>query len=501
MQNKTEQNKIEARPPVVVVMGHIDHGKSTLLDYIRKTNVVDKEAGGITQRISAYEVWHKGEDGKEKKITFLDTPGHEAFSKMRQRGARIADIAILIVSAEDSVKPQTIEAWKTIMECKIPYLVAINKIDKPAANIEKVKIDLAENEIYLENYGGNVPFVPISAKSGEGVNELLSLVNVLAEMENFSGDSTLNASGYIIETNLDSKRGVEASLIIKDGILKKGMFVVSGESMCGTRIMEDFKGKVISEATFSAPIRLVGFDIMPLVGSEFKSFDKKDDALNFVNENKKIHTGSKQKEEETGKKVIPIILKADVAGSIEAIEKEVAKIKSESAEFRIVSKGVGPIGEGDIKKIIGAENGIVLGFNVSIDSNARDLADRSNIKTNLFDIIYKLTEWLTDEMENKRPKIETLTITGKAKILKTFSRTKEKQIVGGKVIEGNVILNSEVKIMRRDFEIGEGKIVNLEKGKTKSSSVEEGAEFGMMIESKTEIAPGDILESFTIEQK
>src|SRR3989338_3431871 len=224
-----KNNKITARPPVVVVMGHIDHGKSTLLDYIRKTNVVDREAGGITQLISAYEVSHPersrqgGTDGagkdENKKITFLDTPGHEAFSKMRQRGASIADIAILVVSASDGVKPQTIEAWKTINEAKLPCIVAINKIDKPEADIEKTKTELAENEIYLENYGGKVPYAEISAKVGTGVDNLLSLILILAELENFSGNPDIPSTGSVIEAHLDPRRGIEATLIVKNGTI------------------------------------------------------------------------------------------------------------------------------------------------------------------------------------------------------------------------------------------------------------------------------------------
>jgi len=503
MKNVITENQITERPPIIVVMGHIDHGKSTLLDYIRKSNVVDGEAGGITQAISAYEVIHKDEHGKDKRITFLDTPGHEAFSKMRERGAKIADIAILIVSAEDGVKPQTIEAWKTILESKIPYIVAINKIDKPGANLEKTKTDLAENEIYLENYGGTVPFVPISSKTGEGIDELLSLINVLAEMENFTANAEENATGYVIEANLDSKRGIEASLIIKNGTLKKGMTVVVGNSICSTRIMENFQGKMIAIATFSSPIRLVGFDKMPEIGEEFKSFLKKDEALKYAENyknNADVNSNNKSKEE-TNKQIIPIVLKADVQGSIEAIEKEIGKINCESALFKIVSRGVGPISETDIKKIIGAEQAIVMGFNVKSDANAMDLAERNNIKISLFDIIYKMTDWLTLEMEERRPKVETTEINGKAKIIKAFSRTKERQIVGGKVIEGTINLMANVKIMRRDFEIGRGKIVNLEKGKTKTSNVEEGTEFGTMIESKIEIAPGDTIEAFSITQK
>src|SRR3989344_8186207 len=222
---KLNEQKNISRPPVVAVMGHIDHGKSTLLDYIRQTNVAGEEAGGITQHISAYEVIHKDETGRDRKITFLDTPGHEAFSKMRERGAKIADIAILVVSATEGVKPQTIEAHKTIMESNIPYVVAINKIDKPEANIDKTKTELAEKEIYLEGYGGKIPFTLISAKAGTGVDELLSLILILAELENFSGNPDIPATGSVIEAHLDPRRGIEATLIVKNGTIKKGMTV------------------------------------------------------------------------------------------------------------------------------------------------------------------------------------------------------------------------------------------------------------------------------------
>ena len=492
-------NNIVSRPPVVVIMGHIDHGKSTLLDYIRKTNVVEKEAGGITQHISAYEVVHKDEEGVNKKITFLDTPGHEAFSKMRARGALVADIAILIVSAEDGVKPQTVEAHKTIVASGIPYIVAINKVDKPGANVEKTKTELAENEVYLENYGGNVPFVEISAKTGVGIDNLLSLILILADLENFTADTSLPASGFVIEASLDSKRGIQTTLIIKNGTMKKGMTVVVEKSMCSTRIIENFLGKTIDEASFSSPVRLVGFDKIPEIGGEFQSFDKKSDAVCAVEDcNDKVTNG---KAEYTDKKIIPIIVKADVAGSLEAIEKEIMKITNDGAEFRIVAKGAGPISESDIKNVSNGESGIVIGFNVKADGSATELAEKRGITISFFDIIYKMTEWLEVEMENRRPKIENTEITGRAKIIKAFSRTKEKQIVGGKVVEGNIALDSIVKIMRREFEIGRGRIVNLEKGKSKTSNVEEGLEFGMMIESKIEIVAGDILESFSVVQK
>jgi translation initiation factor IF-2 len=503
-ENNKKQNMF-VRPPVVVVMGHVDHGKSTLLDYIRKTNVVEKEIGGITQSISAYEVLHKDEEGKGRIITFLDTPGHEAFSKMRERGALIADIAILVVSAEDGVKPQTIEAWKTINESGMPSIVAINKIDKSGANIEKTKTELAENEIYLENYGGKIPCAEISAKTGAGVDNLLSLILIIAEMENLEGNREEDASGFVIEANLDSKRGILATLIIKNGVLEKDMTVAVEDSICSTRIIEDFKGMMLDSASFSSPIRIFGFDKMPRVGAEFKSFKNKKDALlyaqNWQTKNKNKEKGAKSQNEETNKKIIPIILKTDVSGTLEAIEKEIAKINHENAEFRIVSKGVGPISESDIKNISDNNNVIIIGFNVKADKSAIEMAEKRGITISFFDIIYKMTEWLETEMEKRRPRVETVETTGKAKIIRAFSRTKERQIVGGKVTEGNMVLNGTVKIMRREFEIGRGKIVNLEKNKLKTKEVEEGSEFGMMIESKIEIAAGDVVELFSIAQK
>jgi len=520
MNENDQKQNISSRPPVVVVMGHIDHGKSTLLDYIRKTNVVEKEVGGITQNISAYEVVHP--EGKQasygagkdemKKITFLDTPGHEAFSKMRERGAIIADLAILVVSAEDGVKPQTIEAWKTIAETKLPSIVAINKIDKPSANVEKTKTELVENEIYLENYGGKIPFVEISAKTGAGINDLLSLILIIAEMENWTGDLNENATGFVIEANLDSKRGIMATLIIKEGALQKGMFVAAEDAICSTRIIENFLGEMINGASFSSPIRLFGFDKMPKVGARFKTFKTKKEAGQYAEEWEKTPTPTKKnsgvgvptspKPESVGK-IIPILLKADVSGSLEAIEKEIAKIKCkgkiENAEFKIIGKGVGPISESDIKNI--SSNSLVIGFNVKADKSAREIAEKRGIAISFFDIIYKMTEWLEIQMEEKRPRIETIETIGRAKIIRAFSRTKERQIIGGKVIEGRMLLNGTVKIMRREFEIGRGKIVNLEKGKVKTSEVVEGSEFGMMVESKIEIAPGDIIELFSIAQK
>jgi translation initiation factor IF-2 len=500
MNKEKAKSNITRRPPVVVVMGHVDHGKSTLLDYIRKSNIVEGEAGGITQSISAYEVSHKDEKGENQLITFLDTPGHEAFSKMRARGAHAADIAILIVSAEDSVKAQTMEAYNTIIESGIPYVVAINKIDRPNANIEKTKMDLVEKGIYLEGMGGDIPFVKISAKVGTGVDELLDVILLMAEMQDFTGDTELNASGIVIEANREPKRGISATCIIKNGTLKSGMFVATDTAIVTTRILEDFLGKNIKEATFSSPIRLIGFESMPEVGSIFQSFKTKKEAENYVNEIKNgIDTNKTSKERvwQTGK-VIPLIIKTDVSGTIEAIEKEIGKLNRDDISFKLISSGVGSINESDLKMGNVNKESIIVGFNTNLDSGARDLNETLKVNVRTFDIIYKLTDWLKEIIEERRPRVETKEVTGSLKVLKTFGETKDKKVVGGKVITGRITLGGIVRIIRRDFEIGTGKIVELQINKIKTKEVMEGNDCGVLVESKMDIAPGDVLEAFII---
>jgi len=497
-----EKNKTmkKVRPPVVVVMGHVDHGKSTLLDYIRKSNIVDGEAGGITQHISAYEVVNKSTGGEKRLITFLDTPGHEAFSKMRTRGAQAADIAILVVSTEDGVKAQTLEAHSTIINNNIPFIVAINKIDRPNANVEKTKMDLVEKGIYLEGSGGDVPFVPISAKEGTGINELLDMIILVADLNEFSGDQTQNATGIIIEAKREPKRGISAMGIIKNGTLKAGMFVATDQAIVTTRIMENFLGKSIKEATFSSPIRFVGFESMPEVGNEFKSFKTKKEAENYI----KIMTEenlSRKKDNEYKNltdKTIPIIIKTDVAGSIEAIEKEMLKLNTDQISFKIISKGVGAINENDLKMGNINKESVIVGFNTKIDNKAKDLNESLKVRIEMFDIIYKLIDWLKELVEERRPRLETKEVIGSLKILKIFGGTKGKHVVGGKVITGKVTLGSRIRIIRRDFEIGTGKIIELQANKIKSKEVMEGYDCGLQVETKIEMSQGDILEAYQI---
>ena len=502
MKNKPPKTEnLATRPPIVVVMGHIDHGKSTLLDYIRKTGIVAKEAGGITQHIGAYEV-ETGHDGKKRKITFLDTPGHEAFSKMRTRGATAADIAILVVAADDGVQPQTIEAYNTIKEAGLPYIVAINKMDKPGADPEKIKTQLGENGIYVEGYGGTVPFAKISAKTGEGMSELLDVALILADMENLQADAKQNASGVVIESNMDSQRGISSTLLIKNGTIKKGMFVLAGKALAPVRILENFLGRPVEEASFSSPVRITGFSEMPAVGDEFKTYADKneaEEALAKEKEKPQIQIkDSKQNIEQGNKLTIKIIIKTDTAGSLEALEKELTKLKDEEITIELLKGGVGNINEDDARfsstRLMdgqASKKTVILGFNVGTDLAAKEIIDRNSVPAFTSDIIYKISDWLKEEIAKRKAEIPREEIIGVVKILKTFSRQKNKQVIGGKVVSGKIVEGKAFKIKRRDVEIGEGKITNLQQGKKEAKEVSADNEFGAMTENKIEIARDD----------
>ena len=499
---KTAGTDLRERPPIVVVMGHVDHCKSTLLDYIRKTNIVDREAGGITQHLSAYEVEHTDKDGKMRKITFLDTPGHEAFTGMRSRGATVADIAILVISAEDGIKAQTKEVIELIKKSHMPYIVAINKIDKPNANVEKVKYELLEHEVYLEGLGGDVPFVPISSLKGTGIDELLETVLLVADITELKGDYTNLATGIVIESHIDAKTGAKATLVILDGVVKKGEFIATGQSFATTRMLENYFGKSIDMAGPSQPITLTGFSNVPNVGDLFQTTKTKKEAEGLCVENNQEQNKSVLDNNTCpeGDKIIPIIIKTDVAGTAEAIVREIGKIKKECISYKIISVGVGDINEGDIKLASGDKEAIIVGFNVKIGNIARDINEQVQVgvRVEIFNIIYKLTEWLDEYIETLRPRQEVHESIGKIKVLKFFSKTKDKQVIGGRIDEGVIISGSLVKILRRENEIGVGKIIEIQSQKIKIKELGEGNECGLTVESKTEIAPGDYLEAFKI---
>ncbi|OJI08074.1 MAG: translation initiation factor IF-2 [Candidatus Vogelbacteria bacterium CG22_combo_CG10-13_8_21_14_all_37_9] len=497
---KIEQNE---RPPIIAIMGHIDHGKSKLLDFIRQTNVVDSEAGGITQHTSAYEVIHKDAHGQAKKITFLDTPGHAAFETMRERGALICDIAVLIVSAEEGVKAQTLEAYSAIKTAGRPFIVAINKIDKTNANVEMVKQSLAEKEILLEGYGGNIPWVAISAKTGQGVDELLTMMLLVAELEELKGNPNSDAKGFVLETSLDKQVGISATLLIKDGTLNTGDYVIVDGQAIRIKKLENFLGQTEKAFSFSSPVKVYGFNTLPRVGAEFtacpnkKNADASADCFVATKDN----TQSENLNLKTDTIIVPLVLKADMAGTLEALKKEVTKISHEQLGLKIVATGIGSISENDVNALAGTETGIVLGFKVKVERGAIDQAEKYKVRIETSDIIYKLTEWLEAELELRAPKIMIEETVGKAKILKTFSRRKDKQVIGANVILGRISKNKQVKIWRRETELGRGRIIDLQQQKIKVAEALENTQFGAEIDSKFELMPGDIIEVFELISK
>lgn len=501
--SKTSTTKVVSRQPVIAVLGHVDHGKSSLLDFIRKSNVVEGEAGGITQRISAYEVQQKLPDGSIKPITFLDTPGHAAFQGMRERGAEIADIAILIVSAEDGVKAQTVEAWKTIVAHKLPFVVAINKIDKPGADVQKTKNSLVENAIYIEGYGGDIPCVEISAKVGTGVDSLLETLVLMVDMNELTADLGTDATGYVLESFIDQKRGISATLIIKDGTLASSGAILAGQALSPIRIVEDFIGRPIKNPHAGQPVKVTGFDEIPSSGAIFvSSSDKRSmEALQTETKHSAIKVVLDPRIYRNAKVVIPVVIKADSLGTLDAVKTELKKRETDDIKIKIIAEGVGAIGEGDIMLASSDEKTVIIGFAVKMEGKARDQADRFKIEPQLFDIIYKLSEWFETLVESRLPYEEKEVVLGTLKLLRNFSSQKDKHVIGGRVETGKIELNSTVKIIRRGVELGRGKIVELQSQKIKTNVVNEGNECGLMVESKVEMIPTDILEAVLVEKK
>jgi len=492
--SKAAQPNIIKRPPIVVVMGHIDHGKSTLLDYLRKSNVVNDEAGGITQHLSAYVVPHTTKDGAQENITFLDTPGHAAFQKMRLRGADVADVAILVVSAEDGVKPQTLEALESIKQAGIPYIVAINKVDKPSADIPKTQASLIENEIYIEGMGGDIPWAPISALKGDGVSDLLDLVVLTADLQEITGDTAAAASGKVIEGLMDQRRGNTATLIITNGTLKSGQFVVADDAYAPVRIMEDASGKAIKEASLSEPVGIVGFTSIPAAGTDFYVVESKKAAeLAIVSQ----HAPTANTHVKSKLPTIPVLLKADALGSLEAIEHELEKFESDRICVRIIDQAVGPVSESDVQNVSATKDAIIVGFNVTVARGAADLAERLHVEIDTFNIIYELSDWLNTALKNRTPKQEEKVVTGSAKVIKHFSTQKYTHVLGGRVETGELKRGQSVRILRRDIDLGKGVVKNLQQQKSDVDRVVD-SEFGMQIDSRIEIAGGDVLEAYDI---
>ncbi len=488
--------KLIPRPPVAVVMGHIDHGKTTLLDAIRKTSVASAEAGGITQAIGAYQTEYHG-----KKITFIDTPGHEAFSSMRARGAHVADIAILVVAADEGVKPQTEEAIRIMREGELPLVVVINKIDKANADPNRVKKELAEREVLVEGFGGTVPVVNISAKSGQGLENLLETILLLAELEELKTDPARPGEGVVIESHIDPKRGATATLLIEDGTVERGDFIVIGNEIAPVRIFENFQGQAIDRATASQPIRITGFSRPPGLGELFSVFRSRDEA--------EAHRGAREVRREMppaiapgeeAKTVVNIILKTDVLGSKEAVEAAIRAIASPQLANRIVKSDVGDITESDVKLAAATANAIIVGFRVKMPPVIRELALRSGVNVVLEEVIYELIDKVKAAMLAAAPAELKRLDLGRTKILALFKADRSKQIVGGRVETGKIKIGARFDLIRNNVKIGSGKVLQLQSNRRDAEEVGEGQEFGILTDADTTIAAGDGLEIFTEEK-
>lgn len=495
MPNAKKNNNTISRPPVVVIMGHVDHGKTKLLDYIRKTNIAEKEAGGITQHIGAYEITYKN-----RKITFLDTPGHEAFSKLRARGAKAADIAVLVVAADDGVKPQTLEALEHIKQAELPFIVAINKIDKLESNAEKVKKELAENNILVESWGGKIPSVEISAKIGKNIDELLGLIELLADLNEFRASSDKTAEGIVIETKLDPRRGIAVSLLILDGTLKIGDYILSGSANGKVKIIEDFLGRPIKEATFSSPVTIVGFNELPYVGEKFVT-DKAPltPALKTAKKIGEFIENSLETNEEKRNDLIYIVIRADVQSSAEALKEGLEKIKFSSQDgispdIKILRSEAGNVSENDLKTAL-VSNAVIVAFNVKIDPAINAWRDKITLISG--NIIYEILDEFKKVVEERlKPKTGREEI-GRLNVLAIFRQEKNRQVVGGKVVSGELVKGVRMEIIRNETIIGQGRIISLQSEKKEVGKVEIGKEAGISIDmGEPKIATGDTVVLF-----
>lgn len=491
MNTKAKKQEIISRPPVVVVLGHVDHGKSSLLEAIKDLKITAKESGGITQHIGAYEITVSQGKGKEKKITFIDTPGHAAFSVMRSRGAKIADIAVLVIDASEGVKPQTKEAIAHIKKAQIPMIIALNKIDLPQADPERVKDQLLKEGVETEDRGGKAPAVNVSAKEKKGIDELLEVILLIAEIENLAADASKTGIGTIIETYLDEKRGPVATLLVEEGYIKVGDIIKTDSATGKIKALEDFQGKILKKALPSTPVIILGLKTIPVVGEKIY-------VCSDLEQAKKTTEVDKHKKERqifvigAGQRALNVILKADVAGSLEAIENVLADIPQSKVVLRIIKEGVGAITKNDVDMAKSAK-GIIIGFRVKVSAQILKIGEKNKIRIKTFEIIYDLAQGVRILMEKIiKPEIVSQ-ILGEVKIIAIFKKSKGKQIIGGRIVKGRIERNVKLEIRRDEEKIGEGKLFNLQKNKKNISSAAKGEEVGILYSGEGDIEEGDIL--------
>ena len=500
------EENLEKRPPIVTIMGHVDHGKTSLLDAIRKARVTDTEAGGITQHIGAYTVTLNGE-----KITFLDTPGHEAFTAMRARGAQVTDIVILVVAADDGIMPQTKEAISHCKAANVPMIVAINKIDRPGANVDRVKQELTEHGLVSEDWGGDTICVPVSAKTGENLDSLLEMILLTAEMQELTADPNRKSKGTVIEAKLDKGRGAVASLLIQNGTLHVGDSILVGSTYGRIRAMFDDMGKKIKSAGPSIPVEVLGLSEVPAAGDRFVVVKDEKTARNMAEIRKdKIKTESHQTSHrvsledlysqiQEGKvKELSIIVKADVQGSVEAIRQSLEKLSTDYVKVRVIHGAVGAITETDIT-LAAASNALMIGFNVRPDSNAIAAAERDGVDIKTYRIIYDAIEDVKSAMIGMLDPEYKEVVNGKAEVRMTYKISNVGTIAGCYVTDGKIVRNSEIRVIRDGIVIFESVLASLKRFKDDAKEVNKGYECGLSVERFNDLKEGDIIESFTME--
>ena len=498
---------LKKRPPVVTVMGHVDHGKTSLLDRIRKTNVTAGEAGGITQHIGAYQVSVDGET-----ITFLDTPGHAAFTAMRARGAQATDIAILVVAADDGIMPQTVEAINHAKAADVPILVAVNKIDKPEANIERIKTQLTEHGLLPEEWGGDAILCPVSAKTGEGFDNLLENINLLAEIKDLKANPDRKAKGVVVEAKLDQSKGPIATILVQNGTLRVSDSVIVGTVTGKIRAMVDDKGRRVTSAGPSTPVSIMGLDDVPnagdilyaveheklakLVAEERQNKEKE----NMLKASQKVTLDDVfNKIAEGEMKILPIIVKADVQGSVEAVKQSLEKLSNAEVKVNVIHAAAGAIKESDIM-LAESSKAIIIGFNVRPDSNAKQIAERSGVDIKLYRVIYEAIEDVERALKGMLAPKFTEIYNGKAEVREVFKISGVGQVAGCYVTEGKIIRNGKLRIYRDDVMICEGNVLQLKRFKDDVKEVAQGFECGISIERFNDIKVGDFIESYQVEE-
>ena len=503
-EEEEDESTMVSRPPVVCVMGHVDHGKTSLLDAIRKTNVTRGEAGGITQHIGAYVV-----DINGQKITFLDTPGHEAFTAMRMRGANSTDIAVLVVAADDGVMPQTVEAISHAKAAGVEIIVAINKIDKPSANIERVKQELSEYELIPEDWGGTTPFVPVSAKTGEGIDDLLEMILLTAEVSELKANPNRAARGLVIEAQLDKGKGPVATILVQKGTLHVGDFIAAGACNGKVRAMMDDKGRRVKQAGPSTPVEILGLGDVPNAGEVLMSFENDKEAKNFaaafVSENK-----NRLLEETKGKlsldnlfdqiqasdlKELPLIVKADVQGSVEAVKQSLVKLSNEEVVVRVIHGGVGAINESDVS-LAATSNAIIIGFNVRPDATAKQLAEQEGVDLRLYRVIYQAIEDVEAAMKGMLDPVFEEKVIGHAEVRQLFKASGIGTIAGSYVLDGTFQRGCKVRISRGEDQIYEGELASLKRFKDDVKEVRAGYECGLVFQDFNDVKEEDKVEAY-----